>query len=105
MEPRNTALTICRRNVIHLRGGLARDLLTRGLAVDVPCLPRLAGRSKTDEKDRGDHQAVQTRRSERSAARGWSSGHYGHRGEGLWATEGPHRTLPRRGVCRGLPPQ
>ena len=30
------------------------------------------------------------------------SGHHGHRGQGLRPAEGPHGTLPRRGICRRL---
>ena len=32
-------------------------------------------------------------------------GHHGHRGQGLWAPEGPHRALSRGRICRRLPAQ
>src|SRR5579875_3438451 len=67
-----------------------------------PCVPRTVSRRmemwQVDEKGRGNHQALQARRSEGGAPRGRHPGHHGHRGQGFWPAKGPYRALSRRRV-------
>ena len=57
------------------------------------------------EKDRSDHQALQARRGEGSAARSRRVRHHRDRSQGLRPPEGPHRTLSRRRIRRRFPAQ
>ena len=58
-----------------------------------------------DEKNRGNHQAVQTRRGEGGAARSRSARHHGDRSQGLRPPEGTYRALSRRRIRRRFSPQ
>src|SRR2546426_294870 len=59
----------------------------------------------SDEKDRGDHQAVQARRREGGADRDRRDRHDRDRGSWVRPPEGPHRALSGIGVHRRFPAQ
>src|SRR5436190_21313032 len=61
--------------------------------------------TSSDEKNRGYHQALQTRRGEGSAARGGPARNNRDRGERLWPPEGTYGALSRRRVRSGFPPE
>ena len=58
-----------------------------------------------NEEDRGDHQAVQTRRGEGGAAGGGNPGHHRPRSERLRPAKGPYRALSGGRVRRRLSAQ
>src|SRR5271166_2302828 len=67
-------------------------------------IPRCDAKN-ANEKDRGDYQAFQARRSERGASRGRRGWNYRHRSERLRTAKRAHRTLPGRRVYCRLPAQ
>src|SRR5204863_58442 len=84
------------RRIARFRGRLSRAPPGTAVAMDA------AGRVP-DEKDRGDHQAVQAGRRQGSAHLHRRDRHDRVGGARLWPAEGPHRALPRRRVHGRFP--
>src|SRR5438034_5147215 len=80
-------------------------MVAAGCGRAIARVPAPGSMEVSDEKDRGDHQAVQARRREGGADRDRRDRHDRDRGSWVRPPEGPHRALSGIGVHRRFPAQ